>query len=207
MRDLAAVAMTIAIAFGCTSNDAEADREPPPKAPTMAGKARPAPSSALEHARRTVDALAGDDWAGYRNQLSNRADMIGIYADTPTHKRRARRKRRRSIWRRINRLRKETAEEGWHEVRETAAAESFDLSSAQIESIRSMPTRERLPDSAEALHLYVALRHGETTRWLDLGTCIHVTRGWVTLSPLSWSHFGPDDDAAVLFGTKPSPAQ
>lgn len=178
------------LSLGCDEEPktptASAEAPPHPAAP---GKVEPAPPSPLALGRAVVDALQRDDWEGYTNLLATRADMMALYADTDRGEGRKRRKRRRMVWRRVNRLRDGEAEDGWKTVRREAERDGMAWDAARLVDVRrERVSAERLPPGAEAVVLHVVLEHHGVLRVLDIGTCARSTRGWVALYPLAWQH-------------------
>lgn len=201
----------VVVSCGTPASTPASDDTPEPAASTVKGKAKPAARTALDLARTTLDTLGDNDWDTYRPLLSNRADMLSLYADAPTHRRRERRRRRRAVWRRVNRLHDETAKEGFAAVRAEVEELGVTLHGSALVELRSMPSRD-LPESSGAVELWAGLRgvgrrEEPTIHWLALGTCAQVKRGWITLSPLRWSRWEPPDEAEVLFGDRPDRRQ
>jgi hypothetical protein len=167
----------------------------PPSDPAAPGKVQPAPASELAFGRAVLEALRGNDWDGYTNLLATRADMIGLYADEDRGVGRELRKRRRMVWRRVNRLRDGEAEEGWSSTRSQALADGIAWDAVRLVDVRREPvvmTAEGdLPPETTAARLVLVLEHQGAQRALALGTCVRSSRGWVALYPLAWQELGP----------------
>jgi hypothetical protein len=186
----------LAAAIASSCGDEPSASEPaaapaPPFDPAAPGKVAPAPASELAFGRAVVEALQQDDWDGYTNLLATRADMMGIYADEPRGVGRERRKRRRMVWRRVNRLRDGEAEEGWSSTRRQALVEGIAWDAVRLVDVRRVAVvDDDMPDGTVAAQLMVVLEHRGTERALALGTCVRSSRGWVALHPLSWQQLG-----------------
>lgn len=171
----------------------------PPSDPAAPGKVEPAPASELALARAVLEALQRDDWDAYANLLATRADMLEIYADEERGVGRERRKRRRMVWRRVNRLRDGEAEEGWSSVRREALVQAIAWSDVRLVDVRrqavAVGDAGDLPPGTTAARLVLVLEHRGTRRALALGTCVRSSRGWVALHPLAWRELGPDPPA------------
>lgn len=194
------------IASGC--GDERAAVEPaaapaPPSDPAAPGKVAPAPASELALARAVLEALRQGDWDGYTNLLATRADMMGLYADEPRGVGREGRKRRRMVWRRINRLRDGEAEEGWSATRRQAQLEGLAWDAVRLVDVRRVAVADDdMPEGTTAARLVLVLEHQGTERALALGTCVRSSRGWVTLHPLAWQErgAGPPAGESLLAG-------
>jgi hypothetical protein len=153
----------------------------------MPGKVEPAPASELAFGRAVIEALQHDDWDGYTNLLATRADMMGLYADEDRSEGRERRKRRRMVWRRVNRLRDGEAEEGWKSTRREAAREGVAWDAVRLVDVRRETVADDgLPEQTAAAQLELVLEHQGVERVLALGTCVRSPRGWVALYPMTW---------------------
>jgi hypothetical protein len=183
----------------------------PPSDPAAPGKVEPAPASELALGRAVLEALQQDDWDAYANLLATRADMLEIYADEERGVGRERRKRRRMVWRRVNRLRDGEAEEGWSTVRREAQVLAIAWSDVRLVDVRrqavSVGDDGELPSGTTAARLVLVLEHRGTRRALALGTCVRSSRGWVALHPLSWQELGPEPPAgeSLLAPGEPRP--
>lgn len=194
MRSLAmrtlAVAAAIVPAAGCADDPPATEDIPvplPPTDPARSGKVDPAPHSKLALGQAVFDALQGDDWNGYTNVLAARADLMAVFRDTDRGDPRERRRRRRMVWRRINRLRDGGAEEGWKDLRREAAGVGVVWDAARLVDVRHAPsTSERLPPDATAAQLRLVIEHRDVELGIDLGTCVRTPRGWVVLYPMQW---------------------
>jgi hypothetical protein len=177
-------------ASGCADESPSSTPRPtpaPPSDPARPGKVEPAPHSALALGRAVFEALQQDDWEGYTNVLATRADMMAIFEDTDRGDGRKRRRRRRMVWRRVNNLRDEEAEEGWKEVRHEAEREDLPWASARLVDVRSAPAdSHRLPPDATTARLRLVVEHRSRRRGIDLSTCVRTPRGWVVLYPMHW---------------------
>lgn len=159
----------------------------PPTEPAAPGKVHPAPASEVALARAVLGALQRDDWDGYTNLLATRADMLDIYGDEERGLGRELRKRRRMVWRRVNRLRDGEAEDGWQATRSRARREGVAWDAVRLVDVRREAiTGPELPAGAMAARLELVLEHAGTERVLALGTCVRSSRGWVTLHPMAW---------------------
>jgi hypothetical protein len=153
----------------------------------MPGKVEPAPASELALGRAVLEALRHDDWDGYTNLLATRADMMSLYAHESRAEERERRKRRRMVWRRVNRLRDGEAEDGWKAARREAARESVAWDAVRLVDVRQEPVEDGdLPPEAKAARLELVLEHQGAQGVLALGTCVRSARGWVVLYPMRW---------------------
>lgn len=176
------------LAIGC-SRDAAA---PTPvvtgkPAPAQAGLVDPAPESALALGRAVFEAMQRDDWEGYTTLLATRGDMMGLYSTTDRSEGRQRRRRRRMVWRRINRLRGGEAEEGWKTARREAELEGVAWDAVRLVDVRSESVSpHRLPPGTETAELYLVLEHAGVEQVLALGACARSKRGWVALYPMRW---------------------
>jgi len=187
------------LASGCGDDPpgpASAPAPEPPSDPADPGKVRAAPASELAFGRAVLDALVRDDWDGYTNLLATRADMLDIYADEDRGVGRERRKRRRMVWRRVNRLRDGEAEQGWSSTRSQALVDGIAWDAVRLVDVRSekvvMGPDGDLPPDTMAAWIMLVLEHQGTKRALVLGTCVRSSRGWVTLYPLAWQALGPE---------------
>ena len=169
--------------------------EPEPRSdPAAPGKVKAAPASELALGRAVLEALQRDDWDGYTNLLATRADMMGLYGDEDRGVGRELRKRRRMVWRRVNRLRDGEAEQGWSSTRTQALAEGIAWDAVRLVDVRSEKvepgTDHDLPPGTTAARVVLVLEHQGTRRALALGLCVRSSRGWVTLYPLAWRELG-----------------
>lgn len=206
---LAAAILAAAIASACS--DGPSAGEPaaapaPPFDPAAPGKVAPAPASELAFGRAVLEALQKGDWDGYTNLLATRADMMGLYDDEPRGVGRDRRKRRRMVWRRINRLRDGEAEEGWSSTRRQALVEGIAWDAVRlVDVLRVEIPQGELPDGTTAARLVLVLEHQGTERALALGTCVRSSRGWVALHPMAWQEPGATPPAGEsLLGRAPA---
>lgn len=159
----------------------------PPSDPAAPGKVHPAPASEVALGRAVLAALQRDDWDGYTNLLVTRADMLDIYGDEERGIGRELRKRRRMVWRRVNRLRDGEAEEGWQATRRRARSEGVAWEVVRLVDVRREAIADQeLPAGSMAARLELVLEHAGVERVLALGTCVRSSRGWVTLHPLAW---------------------
>jgi hypothetical protein len=192
------------LASGCGDDPpalAPASEPEPSSDPAAPGKVRPAPASELAFGRAVLEALRRDDWDGYTNLLATRADMMGLYADEDRGVGRERRKRRRMVWRRVNRLRDGEAEEGWSSTRSQALADGIAWDAVRLVDVRSekVPVDDGdLPPDTTAARLVLVLEHQGRARALALGTCVRSSRGWVALHPLAWQELGPPRGESLL---------
>jgi len=179
-----------ALVGGCGDASSEAKPAPAPKPPgdsAEAGKVQPAPSSELALGREVFAVLQRDDWEDYTNLLVTRADMMPFFAEIDRRDARERRRRRRMVWRRVNRLRDGEAEQGWKDLRSAASEAGVDWQAARLVDVRRQPADDvRLPPQLNAVLLRLVIEHGDATVGVDLGPCIEASRGWVTLYPLQW---------------------
>jgi hypothetical protein len=182
--------LVAALAGGCGDEASSVEPRPaptPPSDPAMPGKVEPAPASELAFGRAVLEALQRDDWDGYTNLLATRADMMGIYAHEDHGESRERRKRRRMVWRRVNRLRDSEAEEGWKSTRSGATREGIAWDALRLVDVRRETVADDgLPEQAAAARLELVLEHQGVERVLALGTCVRAPRGWVALYPMQW---------------------
>lgn len=172
----------------------------------MPGKVEPAPASEVALARAVLEALRHDDWDGYTNLLATRADMLGLYADEDRGDARTRRKQRRMVWRRINRLRDGEAEEAWKATRSRARREGVAWDAVRLLDVRRETVGDdHLPPESAAARLELVLEHGGVQRVLALGTCVRSSRGWVVLYPMAWQEAPtPPRGESLLGGVAPS---
>lgn len=186
--------LAVVLASGCgdePSASEPAAAPPPSSDPAAPGKVMPAPASELAFGRAVLEALQQGDWDAYTNLLATRADMMDLYADEPRGVGRERRKRRRMVWRRVNRLRDGEAEEGWSSTRRQALVEGIAWDAVRLVDVRRVAVvDDDMPDGTVAARLVVVLEHRGTTRALALGTCVRSSRGWVALHPLAWQELG-----------------
>lgn len=146
----------------------------------------PAPTTEVGFGRTVVELLAREDWDAYDDLLATRADMIGVFSGHERDSRRERRNQRRTVWRRVNDLRGGEAKRAWDEALREARARSLPWSEVELADVRRSPSsNRRLPEDAQAYELLVVLEHEGTRLWLDLGTCVKTSRGWVTLDSMS----------------------
>lgn len=196
------------LAGGCR-DDAPVAAPPPvpaPADPASAGKVDPAPASEVAFGRAVLEALQRDDWDGYTNLLVTRADMMGLYRDQDRNEGRERRKRRRAVWRRVNRLRQDEAEDGWKATRRAAKREGMAWSDVRLVDIRREPVEEgSLPAGVEASRLALVLEHAGTHKVLSLGVCARAQRGWVATHAMQWWGDRTADGESLLGGETPSP--
>lgn len=190
------------LACGCADDAPAIAPSPapaPPSDPAAPGKVEPTPKSELAFGRAVLAALQQGDWNAYANLLVTRADMLELHADEERGLGRERRKRRRMVWRRVNRLRDGEAEDGWSTVRREAKAQAIDWSAVRLVDVRRQVVEvgddHDLPSGTTAARLVLVLEHRGTRRALALGTCVRSSRGWVALHPLRWQELGPDPPA------------
>ena len=179
-----------ALAPGCGDDPSGSDPTPtpaPPSDPARPGKVEPAPHSSLALGRVVFEELQRDGWESYTNVLATRADMMALFEGTDRGDRRERRKRRRMVWRRINRLRDGEAEEGWKDLRRAAEREGVAWDAARLVDVRHAPsTNHRLPADATTAQLRIVIEHRGVQLGIDLGPCARTPRGWVVLYPMQW---------------------
>jgi hypothetical protein len=213
-RARALPAWLFAAALACGRADDAPGTEPapaPPSDPADPGKVEPAPQSELAFGRAVLEALQKDDWDAYANLLVTRADMLEIHSEEERGVGRERRKRRRMVWRRVNRLRDGEAEEGWSTVRRTALMDAITWSDVRLADVRRHAVEvgddRDLPTGTTAARLVLVLEHRGTRRALALGTCVRSSRGWVALHPLAWQELGPEPPAgeSLLAPGEPRP--
>lgn len=199
------LAAAIASACGDGPSAGEPAAAPaPPFDPAAPGKVAPAPASELAFGRAVLEALQRDDWDGYTNLLATRADMMGLYGDEPRGVGRELRKRRRMVWRRINRLRDGEAEEGWSSTRRQALVEGIAWDAVRLVDVLRVALPEgELPDGTTAARLVLVLAHQGTERTLTLGTCVRSSRGWVALHPMAWQEPGASPPAGESLLARP----
>ncbi len=199
----------LAAALACGCRDEPTAAEPPPAStaidPARAGKVDPAPASEVAFGRAVLEALQRDDWEGYTNLLATRADMMGLFRDEERDEGRERRKRRRMVWRRVNRLRQSEAEGGWKSTRADAARDGVAWDAVRLVDIRREPVREGvLPAGVEASTLELVLEHGGVERVLSLGLCARAQRGWIATDPIGWQRLRPTEPRGEsLLGREP----
>jgi hypothetical protein len=190
MRVLPGWLVAAALASGCGDPLPAAEPAPaplPPSDPAAPGKVHPAPASEVALGRAVLEALRNDDWDGYANLLVTRADMLGLYAQEDRGVGRERRKRRRMVWRRVNRLRDGEAEEGWASTRRQARREGLAWDAVRLVDVRREAVEgSELPPGTAAARLELELEHQGARRVLALGTCVRAPRGWVALHPMEW---------------------
>lgn len=191
--------LAVVLASGCGDDPPPAglpSGSEPRSNPAAPGKVQPAPASELALARAVLEALQRDDWDGYTNLLATRADMMGLYADEDRGVGRELRKRRRMVWRRVNRLRDEEAERGWSSTRTRALAEGIAWDAVRLVDVRSAKvepgTEHDLPPGTTAARIVLVLEHQGARRALALGPCVRSSRGWVTLHPMRWQELGSE---------------
>ncbi len=174
----------------CGDAPAEVQDVPPPPSvdgSALTGTVRPAPNSAVGLGRAAFGALQGDDWEGYVNLLVTRADMLGVFAEVDRNTGRKRRGRRRKVWRRVTRLRNGEAERGWKKTRRSAKTEGLAWATATLVDVRRTPLVDhQLPPRTDAGQLVLVVESHGTEYAIELGTCLHATRGWVTIHPMKW---------------------
>ncbi len=180
------------VALGCGSEPSDATPAPaPPPAPEVdparPGKVQPTPTSELAFGRKVFALLQQGDWEGYTNLLVTRADLLPLFESRDRTDRRERKRRRRMVWRRINRLRGGGAEKGWKALRREAEAEGVRWEAATLVDVRRAPNEDsRIPSDATAAQLRLVIDHGGTHLGIELGTSLRAERGWVSLYPMRW---------------------
>lgn len=175
------------VAIGCGSGSTPTPTPLPAASSTAVRQGDPAPASELAFGRAAFEALQRGDWDGYTKLLATRGDMMGLYSEVDRSEGRERRKRRRMVWRRVNRLRNGEAEEGWTTTRRKAELEGVAWDAVRLVDVRREPvSADRLPPGTEAAELQLVLEHGGVERVLGLGACVKAKRGWVALYPLVW---------------------
>lgn len=180
----------------------------PPSNPAHPGKVAPAPHSKLALGRAVFEGLQQDDWEGYTNVLATRADMMAVFEGSDRGDKNERRKRRRMVWRRVNRLRDGGAEQGWKEVRRTAKQhDDVAWGAARLVDVRHTPSgSSRLPPDTTAAQLRLVIEHRGAQLGIDLGTCVRTPRGWVVLYPMQWlgpGHGEPFGESLVNAAARP----
>ncbi|MCA9706791.1 MAG: hypothetical protein KDK70_13145 [Myxococcales bacterium] len=199
-----------ALTLHCGGDPPASTPTPAPTTPTdpaRPGKVEPAPHSPLALGRTVFEALQHDDWEGYTNVLATRADMMAVFEDADRGEGRERRRRRRMVWRRVNRLRDGGAERGWKETRRSAKQAGVAWGSARLVDVRhAPPSPDSLPGDATAAQLRLVIEHGGTERAVELGPCVRSPRGWIVLYPMRWLDEGSGEPfGESLLSPKPEP--
>jgi len=182
----------LVLTLGCSAepSDATPIPAPPPSPevdPARAGKVEPTPTSELAFGRKVFATLQQGDWEGYTNLLVTRADLLPLFQHSDRTDRRERKRRRRMVWRRINRLRGGGAEEGWNALRRAAEAEGVRWDAATLIDVRRAPNKDdRIPPDATAAQLRLVIDHDGKDLGIELGTSLRAERGWVSLYPMQW---------------------
>ncbi len=159
----------------------------PPSHAASPGKALPAPASEVALGRAVLETLRRDDWEGYANLLVTRADMLDVYGDEERGMGRDRRKRRRMVWRHVNRLRDGEAERAWNDAIREARRDGMAWDAVRLVDVRrDASPRDDLPPGTTAARLELVIAHADVERVLALGTCLRSSRGWVVMDPLAW---------------------